>query len=93
MTTSCEKIYEEYRSADFTNRLHIYLQFPELRNAFTEIDQKETKTAFFKTANHPDKGRKRLGRIINRSFYFLDEATSQQLGRVLHMNPSKPAVY
>lgn len=70
MTTSCGKIYEEYRNADCINRLNIYLQFPELRNSFIEIDQKETKTDSFKTASNPDKDHKRLGGIINRIIYF-----------------------
>jgi hypothetical protein len=40
MTSNLEEIYGRYREADFMGRLHIYLQFPELRDDFLEIDQK-----------------------------------------------------
>jgi len=40
MTIHLEEIYDRYREADFMGRLHIYLQFPDLRNDFLEIDQK-----------------------------------------------------
>ena len=43
MTSPLEDIYNRYRNAEFTRRLDIYLQFPELRNDFLEIDQKEKK--------------------------------------------------
>ncbi len=49
MNTRCEKILENYRKADFTNRLYIFLEFPELRKTFYKIEQKETKIDFFKT--------------------------------------------
>ena len=41
MTINLEEIYDQYRKADFTDRLNIYLQFPELRNDFLEIEQKD----------------------------------------------------
>lgn len=44
MTSHLEDIYNRYRSAEFTQRLDIYLQFPDLRNDFLEIDLKEKKT-------------------------------------------------
>jgi hypothetical protein len=40
MTNHLEEIYDRYRKADFMGRLHIYLQFPELRDDFLEIDRK-----------------------------------------------------
>lgn len=40
MTSNLEEIYGRYREADFMGRLHIYLQFPELRDDFLEIDRK-----------------------------------------------------
>ena len=48
MNTKCEKILEDYRKADFTNRLYIFLEFRELRKTFYKIEQKETKMDFFK---------------------------------------------
>ena len=39
MTESPTKILTEYRAADFTRRLHLYLQFPGLRSKFMLIDQ------------------------------------------------------
>jgi len=71
MTRNIEEIYGDYRKADFTDRLHIYLQFPELRNDFLEIEQKEMGTDFFETAIPPAKGRNLINRLINRSFSFL----------------------
>lgn len=44
MTSHLEDIYNRYRNAEFTRRLDIYLQIPELRNDFLEIDQSEKKT-------------------------------------------------
>jgi hypothetical protein len=41
MAGTREEIYEEYRTADFSRRLDIYLQFPELRNGFHKIDPKD----------------------------------------------------
>jgi len=40
MTNHLEEIYDRYREANFMGRLHIYLQFPELRSDFLEIDRK-----------------------------------------------------
>ncbi len=31
---------DEYRGADLTRRLHLYLQYPDLRPEFMEIDRK-----------------------------------------------------
>ena len=67
MAVSCEEIHEEYRTAGFSKRLDIYLQFPELRNAFHEIEQKDGKTDFLKTADHRRQGCKGWKRIISRS--------------------------
>ena len=44
MTSHLEDIYHRYRNAEFTQRLDIYLQFPELRNDFLEIELKDKKT-------------------------------------------------
>jgi hypothetical protein len=33
-----EKICADYRISDVTRRLHIFLQYPELRNDFIEIE-------------------------------------------------------
>jgi len=44
MTRNIEEIFGDYRKADFTDRLNIYLQFPKLRNDFLEIEQKEKET-------------------------------------------------
>lgn len=46
MANNLEEIYDRYRKAGFIDRLNIYLQFPELRNDFLEIEQKE-KVPFF----------------------------------------------
>ena len=34
-----KQVIDEYRGADFTRRLHIYLQFPPLRSDFLAIDR------------------------------------------------------
>ena len=39
MTGIHDKIIAEYGAADFNRRLHMYLQFPELRSKFISIDQ------------------------------------------------------
>ena len=49
MAINLEEIYDQYRKADFTGRLSIYLQFPELRDDFLEIEQTEGPLDFFET--------------------------------------------
>lgn len=71
MTRNIEEIYGDYRKADFTDRLNIYLQFPELRDDFLEIEQKEVGTDLFETATPPAKGLNLIDRLINRTFSFL----------------------
>lgn len=39
MTKNFTKITEEYREADFNQRLNMYLQYPRLRSNFILIDQ------------------------------------------------------
>jgi hypothetical protein len=39
---STESIVEEYRKADLEKRLYLFLECPELRARFTEIDQSES---------------------------------------------------
>ena len=37
-----DRIIDEYLQGDFENRLNLYLQYPLLREAFTEIDLAES---------------------------------------------------
>ena len=54
MNTNLNNIYDDYRKADFTDRLHMYLQFRELREDFFEIEQEKTDTDYFFSYNrHP----------------------------------------
>ena len=39
MTGYHDQIIAEYRDADFNRRLHMYLQFPQLRSRFIIIDR------------------------------------------------------
>ena len=39
-----DRIVSEYQGADFNRRLHLYLQYPQLRSEFILIDQKELNT-------------------------------------------------
>lgn len=55
MTINFEQMNENYRNADFVCRLHLYLQFPELRNDFLLIHLEEKNSAFFKSVNVSDK--------------------------------------
>ena len=71
MTSHREDVYDRYRQADFNDRLHIYLQFPELRDDFLDIDQNEGGTDFFKTAGTPTKRFNPVGKWISRCFAFL----------------------
>ena len=71
MTTHHEAIYSRYRKADFTDRLNIYLQFPELRNDFLAIEETERPLNSFETAKPPSKGCNLIDRWINRSFSFM----------------------
>ena len=71
MTNNLEEIYSRYRKADFTDRLNIYLQFPELRDEFFEIEQKDRQTTLFEDTKLPSKGLNRLHGWIIRRFSFL----------------------
>jgi hypothetical protein len=44
-------VIDEYRGADFTRRLHIYLQFPRLRSEFMAIDRNDLNRK--SDRNHP----------------------------------------
>lgn len=70
MRTNLNAICGQYRKADFNDRLNIYLQFPELRHEFLEIEQKDEQPDFFETAMQPSKGRNRIGRWIHRNVSF-----------------------
>ena len=50
MTTQQNDLCDVYRQADLTDRLHMYLQFPELRNDFLVIDQQALQTGCCATA-------------------------------------------
>jgi len=39
MERNIQAVLEAYQRADFSRRLNLYLQFPELRSAFLVIDQ------------------------------------------------------
>lgn len=71
MTINTETIYEDYRNADFMNRLHIYLQFPELRNDFLEIDQTETRKDPFAIESRQPEGRSSVRKFLDRQLSFL----------------------
>ena len=43
MMNDSHTMLEEYRHADFNQRLNLYLQFPALRSKFMAIDQEEKK--------------------------------------------------
>jgi len=52
MTINLEEVYDQYRKADFNDRLNIYLQFPELRDDFLEIEQIEKRPLFTTPPSH-----------------------------------------
>ena len=56
MTQGHDQIIAEYRDADFNRRLHMYLQFPQLRSEFMIMDQNDRNTdlgADFKLRRNP----------------------------------------
>lgn len=71
MTPRIEKIFDDYRRSDFMARLHIYLQYPELRNDFLEIDQKESTTDDLWSPKHTNNRCSGIGDFFNRSVSFL----------------------
>lgn len=64
MMNSSENIVNVYRDADFMNRLHIYLQYPELRECFFEIDQTDSGKDPFASLPRPQSGRSGLRSFI-----------------------------
>jgi hypothetical protein len=49
MIVRFEQICEDYRNADSTKRLDMFMSIPALRNDFLEIDRKDTRSDFHKT--------------------------------------------
>ena len=41
MNRKTESVLEDYRQADFTKRLHLFLEYSDLRAEFMQIDQDE----------------------------------------------------
>jgi hypothetical protein len=74
MIVTHEAVHDVYKKADFNVRLHLYLQFPELRNDFIDIDLKESEAGFQTTTGRSSKGCKSCGGFIRRSFacFFLN---------------------
>jgi len=68
MAVNPEDIYEQYRRADCTHRLNIYLQFPELRDDFFIIEQQEARSTVLKTAESHVKAVTRIHEWISRRF-------------------------
>ena len=44
-------ILADYKTADFNERLHIYMQFPHLRSELINIDRQEATVDLFHAAN------------------------------------------
>lgn len=68
MKTQIEKIFDAYKEADLTDRLNLFLQFPELRSDFIQIDAGEINADVFEGNEHPRKAFKPAGGILNRIF-------------------------
>lgn len=72
MIFNLKDIYDQYRKADFTERLNIYLQFPELRDEFCEIEQQQEKQPIpFETVRSQSKDTNRIYGWIGRRLSFL----------------------
>lgn len=41
MEWTANNMLDRYRCADFVQRLHLYMQYPDLRNDFIKIDREE----------------------------------------------------
>jgi hypothetical protein len=71
MTTNLEEIYGRYREAGFADRLNIYLQFPDLRNDFLKIEEKDRQPTFLENTKSQSKGLNRINGWIRWRFSFL----------------------
>jgi len=65
------EILIRYGEADFNERLHLFLQFPELRGAFQEIEFKNlaAQMAFRSLGRQPNKGKRSRLPIAPQSNY------------------------
>ena len=70
MTANHNKTMAEYKGADFNKRLHMYLQFPQLRSEFFTIDRKEL------TAESPGEPGLTVSSLATRLSALLGSATS-----------------
>lgn len=62
MENNTEKILNDYQSADFNRRLHIFLDYPRLRPEFLMIDEYELKT---KTSSKSKKRHRSVSGYLN----------------------------
>ena len=53
MKRTTSDLLKEYREADFTKRLHLYLQHRDLRSQFVETDQNELASEATKSLDRP----------------------------------------
>jgi len=53
MKRTTSDLLKEYREADFTKRLHLYLQHRDLRSQFVETDQNELASKAAKSLDRP----------------------------------------
>jgi len=67
MQWTTSDLLDDYRHADFSKRLHLYLQYREVRHEFIEIDRNELPPATL--GSKP--ACKRLPRSRNRAFLWL----------------------
>jgi len=64
MIATYRNILADYKAADFSERLHIYMQFPYLRSEFIAIDRNEANVDVFNPADgrRRSRGRHHRGR-------------------------------
>jgi hypothetical protein len=59
MRHTTNDLMDEYLQADFTKRLHLYLQYPELRTEFTEVERENLQPE----GEHSMSGSKRIPNV------------------------------
>jgi len=69
MNESHDRIFAEYRDADFNRRQHMYLTFRDLRSKFILMQRNDLNTDFSAIAKSPRNDREALGRIIGRKIF------------------------
>lgn len=88
MTQVFQEPCDVYRHGDVSDRLHLFLTFPEMRIPFLKIDQEEMAADHITSEGKGDRNRSGTLRLIRRTARLISDA---QKARASDCNPVTPS--